>query len=73
MPIGPAGLVALKNLREQGFDACIFERRSSVGGLWSYSENPEYTTALDDTTVNVSKFVVSNEYHDMASWLTSRL
>ncbi|RBR19234.1 uncharacterized protein FIESC28_05699 [Fusarium coffeatum] len=56
---GPAGLVALKNLREQGFDALIFERRPSVGGLWSYSENPEYTTALDDTTVNVSKFVSS--------------
>ncbi|KAK6708458.1 hypothetical protein SNK04_009424 [Fusarium graminearum] len=54
---GPAGLVALKNLREQGFNAVAFERRESVGGLWAYSDNTDYTTALDDTTVNVSKFV----------------
>ncbi|KAG8360381.1 hypothetical protein FVEN_g2255 [Fusarium venenatum] len=54
---GPAGLVALKNLREQGFNAVAFERRESVGGLWAYSDNTKYTTALDDTTVNVSKFV----------------
>ncbi|KAF5020609.1 hypothetical protein F66182_7358 [Fusarium sp. NRRL 66182] len=54
---GPAGLTALKNLREEGFDAVAFERRDSVGGLWAYSENPEYTTALDDTITNVSKFV----------------
>ncbi|QPC64215.1 hypothetical protein HYE67_006446 [Fusarium culmorum] len=54
---GPAGLVALKNLREQGFNAVAFERRESVGGLWAYSDNTDYTAALDDTTVNVSKFV----------------
>ncbi|GKU10059.1 unnamed protein product, partial [Fusarium langsethiae] len=54
---GPAGLVALKNLKEQGFNVVAFERRLSVGGLWSYSGNTDYTTALDDTTVNVSKFV----------------
>ncbi|ESU14164.1 hypothetical protein FGSG_07846 [Fusarium graminearum PH-1] len=47
---GPAGLVALKNLREQGFNAVAFERRESVG-------------ALDDTTVNVSKFVFQITRH----------
>lgn len=53
--------MALKNLREQGFNAVAFERRESVGGLWAYSDNTDYTTALDDTTVNVSKFVVSSK------------
>ncbi|EYB24532.1 hypothetical protein FG05_07846 [Fusarium graminearum] len=60
---GPAGLVALKNLREQGFNAVAFERRESVGGLWAYSDNTDYTTALDDTTVNVSKFVFQITRH----------
>ncbi|KAF5236518.1 hypothetical protein FAUST_6503 [Fusarium austroamericanum] len=60
---GPAGLVALKNLREQGFNAVAFERRESVGGLWAYSDNTDYTTALNDTTVNVSKFVFQITRH----------
>ncbi|RSL95259.1 hypothetical protein CDV31_013949 [Fusarium ambrosium] len=54
---GPAGLTALKSLREEGFDAVAFERREAVGGLWAYSDDPEYTSALDDTTANISKFV----------------
>ncbi|RMJ12734.1 hypothetical protein CDV36_007615 [Fusarium kuroshium] len=53
----PAGLTALKSLREEGFDAVAFERREAVGGLWAYSDDPEYTSALDDTTANISKFV----------------
>lgn len=57
--VGPAGLTALKSLREEGFDAVAFERREAVGGLWAYSHDPEYTSALDDTTANISKFVVS--------------
>jgi dimethylaniline monooxygenase (N-oxide forming) len=57
---GPAGLTALKSLREEGFDAVAFERREAVGGLWAYSDDPEYTSALDDTTANISKFVVSS-------------
>ena len=36
----------LKTLREDGFKATAFERRDKVGGLWAYSENPKYTTAL---------------------------
>ncbi|RSM10837.1 hypothetical protein CEP52_003322 [Fusarium oligoseptatum] len=44
-------------LREEGFDAVAFERREAVGGLWAYSDDPEYTSALDDTTANISKFV----------------
>ena len=36
----------LKTLRADGFLATLFERRESVGGIWSYSDNPEYTTVL---------------------------
>lgn len=36
----------LKTLREDGFDATLFERRSRVGGLWSYTEDKSMTTAL---------------------------
>ena len=43
---GPTGLTMLKTLREDGFDVTLYERRSQVGGLWAYTENPAYTTAL---------------------------
>lgn len=39
---GALGLVTLKNLLEEGFDATGFERKSYVGGLWKYT--------LDETT-----------------------
>lgn len=53
---GPTGLSMLKTLREDGFDATIFERRSQVGGLWSYTEDETMTTALPNTTANISKY-----------------
>jgi hypothetical protein len=43
---GPSGLSMLKQLREDGFAAALFERRSRVGGLWAYSEDKQNTTAL---------------------------
>ncbi|KAI1373068.1 FAD/NAD(P)-binding domain-containing protein [Hypoxylon crocopeplum] len=55
--LGPAGLAALKALREEGFDAVAFERRDQVGGLWSFSGNPAFTSALHETVCNVSKFI----------------
>jgi dimethylaniline monooxygenase (N-oxide forming) len=36
----------LKTLREDGFDAVAFERRSRVGGLWSYTDDKGMTSAL---------------------------
>ncbi|KAI0834529.1 FAD/NAD(P)-binding domain-containing protein [Hypoxylon sp. FL0890] len=55
--LGPAGLTALKTLREEGFDAVAFERRDEVGGLWSFSSNATFTSTLNGTVCNVSKFV----------------
>lgn len=36
----------LKALRDDGFKVTLYERRSKVGGLWAYSDNTDYTTAL---------------------------
>jgi hypothetical protein len=44
--IGVAGLTALKNLLEQGFDVTGFEKNDYVGGLWQYNEDPNQTTVL---------------------------
>ncbi|KAI0454300.1 FAD/NAD(P)-binding domain-containing protein [Xylaria acuta] len=54
---GPAGLTALKTLREEGFNAVAFERRNEVGGLWAFSDNASYTSVLKETVCNISKFV----------------
>ncbi|KAI1267540.1 FAD/NAD(P)-binding domain-containing protein [Xylariaceae sp. FL1019] len=54
--LGPAGLAALKSLREEGFDAIAFERRDQIGGLWAFNSDETYTSALEETLCNVSKF-----------------
>ncbi|KAK7947884.1 uncharacterized protein PG986_008770, partial [Apiospora aurea] len=55
--LGPAGLTALKCLREEGFNAVGLERRDSIGGLWSLSSQAEFTSVLDGTVTNLSKFI----------------
>lgn len=52
--LGAAGLTALKNLREEGFEATGFERNGYIGGLWKYSEDDQ-TSVLASTVVNISK------------------
>jgi len=51
---GPAGLVALKNLLEEGFEATGFDKNLYVGGLWQYTEGDK-TSVLQSTVVNISK------------------
>ncbi|KAI1388081.1 putative dimethylaniline monooxygenase [Hypoxylon trugodes] len=53
---GSSGLSMLKTLRENGFKATLYERRSQVGGLWAYSDDPTMTSALKSTTANISKY-----------------
>ncbi|RDW86006.1 hypothetical protein BP5796_04331 [Coleophoma crateriformis] len=53
---GPAGMTALKELRELGFDVTLFERRNNVGGIWTWSEDHSITTALKETQVCNSKY-----------------
>ncbi|KAJ5902564.1 hypothetical protein N7495_003092, partial [Penicillium taxi] len=42
----PTGLSMLKTLTEDGFAVTLYERRSQVGGLWAYTDNSSWTTAL---------------------------
>ncbi|KAF3918752.1 hypothetical protein ABW21_db0200991 [Orbilia brochopaga] len=53
--LGSAGVAALKNLREQGFEAVGFERNDYVGGLWQYTPNENVTSVLQSTRTNVSR------------------
>ncbi|KAG5758325.1 hypothetical protein H9Q72_013533 [Fusarium xylarioides] len=53
---GPTGISMLKQLLQDGFSATLFERRSSVGGLWAYDANNRWTTALASTSANISKY-----------------
>ena len=52
--LGPAGLVALKNLKEEGFDVTGFDRNGYIGGIWKYTEEGS-TSVLQTTLVNISK------------------
>jgi dimethylaniline monooxygenase (N-oxide forming) len=59
---GPQGLTALKNLLDLNktdgriFEAEILESRSSLGGLWCYSDDPETPTTLKSTLGNISRW-----------------
>ena len=52
--LGAQGLVAVKNLLEQGFKVTGFERNEYIGGLWHYSAEHR-VSALPTTVVNVSR------------------
>ena len=52
---GPLGLMALKNFREDGFDATAFEARPYVGGLWQYSNDSSLSVA-ESTIFNSSRY-----------------
>jgi dimethylaniline monooxygenase (N-oxide forming) len=41
---GVLGLVTLKNLLEEGFDATAFEKNEYVGGLWRFTEDENVTS-----------------------------
>lgn len=51
-------MTTLKCLREEGFNAVGLERRDHIGGLWSTSSNETFTSVLDGTVTNISKFIV---------------
>lgn len=61
---GVVGLLALKNLREQGLNAIAFTKDDHIGGLWVKPEQLGKTTALRATTANTSKQTVSREEHN---------
>ncbi|KAI5458602.1 flavin monooxygenase-like protein [Mariannaea sp. PMI_226] len=52
--LGAMGIVAVKNLLEEGFDVTGFERSSYVGGLWHFTPDEDTLSVLKTTMVNVS-------------------
>lgn len=53
---GALGLVAIKNLTEQGLDVTAFERSHQLGGTWGWTlDKPDQVTATELTTSNTSK------------------
>ncbi|KAK0377910.1 hypothetical protein CLIM01_04714 [Colletotrichum limetticola] len=52
--LGAFGIVALKNLAEEGFEVTGFERNPYVGGLWKFTREDK-TSVLPTTVVNISK------------------
>ncbi|KAL7965568.1 flavin monooxygenase-like protein [Trichoderma sp. SZMC 28014] len=52
--LGIAGIAAVKNLTEVGFDVTGFEAADAIGGLWHYSEDNR-TTCLSNTEALVRR------------------
>ncbi|KAL3427107.1 hypothetical protein PVAG01_00616 [Phlyctema vagabunda] len=52
--LGALGLVTLKNLLDEGFDATGFDANPYVGGLWKYDEGSQ-TSVLESTITNISR------------------
>ncbi|KAF2438196.1 FAD/NAD(P)-binding domain-containing protein [Karstenula rhodostoma CBS 690.94] len=60
---GPAGIAALKEFRDLGFDVTVFEKRSNVGGVWAWTEDAGSTTALKETKLCNNKYsLVLSDY-----------
>jgi dimethylaniline monooxygenase (N-oxide forming) len=58
---GVTGLVTLKNLLEEGFDATAFDDRNTIRGVWKYSDG-KILSVLETTVSNKSRF--KNSYTD---------
>lgn len=56
---GALGLVATKNLLEEGFEVTTFERNDYIGGLWRHTKDTTQTSVHEMTRANVSKQSVS--------------
>jgi monoamine oxidase len=58
MRTGCAGMTALKEFRDLGFDVTVFEKRSDVGGVWTWTADADSTTALRETKLCNNKYSV---------------
>lgn len=54
---GWSGLLACKCMLEEGLTVVALEKRSDVGGLWCYSEDPEIITVMRTTRTTSSSSV----------------
>ena len=51
---GWSGLLACKNLREEGLSVVVLEKRPDIGGVWFYSDDPETPTVMESTCTTSS-------------------
>ncbi|MEM7295785.1 MAG: NAD(P)-binding domain-containing protein [Pseudomonadota bacterium] len=54
---GWSGLLACKYALEQGLTVHVLERRADLGGVWSYSEDPDVVTVMRSTVTSSSATV----------------
>ena len=54
---GWSGLYACKYALENGLNPIVLERRSDIGGVWNYSDDPETTTVMKSTISSSSRIV----------------
>jgi len=54
---GWSGLIACKYMMEEGLTVVALEKRSDVGGLWCFSEDPSTVTVMRSTKTTSSSFV----------------
>jgi dimethylaniline monooxygenase (N-oxide forming) len=59
---GVTGLLAVKNLVEQGLSVRALEKSENLGGNWYHSMDTEQVSALPEMKVNISKETVSGGY-----------
>lgn len=54
---GPAGLAAIKSLKEEGFEPVCYERNDATGGLWRYHDDDieGVASVMKTTVINTSK------------------
>lgn len=54
--LGALGLVTLKNLLEEGFDAVGIERHEYLGGLWHFDERERISVMKSESNKSISRF-----------------
>lgn len=70
---GPSGLVAVKNLKEEGFNVTGFDRNSYIGGLWQFTAENQ-TSVMETTVVNISRERVGfSKIHTCLEWLLTKI
>ncbi len=54
---GWSGIYACKYALENGLKPIVLEKRSDIGGVWNYSDDPELTTVMKSTISSSSRIV----------------
>ncbi len=54
---GWSGIYACKYAIENGLKPVVLERRSEIGGVWNYSDDPAITTVMKSTISSSSRIV----------------